>query len=152
MPKRFQIKYWLFLLPLFLFSCENEMESEKITYTCYGNLAAPEITLVGTNDFGFTDGGVNGSTYYFTLEFDSECMLDDYSELLLTMELYSDDFLDKVLYIKYDKTSLNQNGNRINGGLGIRYSISNKAKLIFKMSNLIGNEVSLVLDKHDGAN
>ena len=150
MSKFYYIVFVCFLLPLF--SCRNEIESEQISYTCYGNLSAPEITLVGTNDFPFTDGGTNGSTYYFTTQFNSECILDEHSELLLTLELYSDEFLDKVLYIKYKKDNLNQNGNIINGGLGIRYGISNKAKITLKMNNLIGNEVLLEVDKHVGAN
>lgn len=128
------------------------MESETITYNCYGNLAAPELTLVETNDFVFKDGGKNGSTYYFTLGFDSKCMLDDYSNLRLTLELYSDEVLNNTYYIDYNKNLLNENGDRLNGGVGIRFGDSNKAKLIFKMTNLLGNEVSLEIDKHDGAN
>ena len=149
----------LFFISLLLYSCENQLETETATYNCYGNLSTPQVALVGTNDFLFDNGTPSttsddyyGSTYYFTLDFNSDCMLDNFSQLSLRLELYNGDALMSTIPINYTFENLNENGNIINGGVGIHFGSADRAVLYFKMANLLGNEVSMEIVKHEGAN
>ena len=147
-----RFKYILFVSILMLISCENQIESESLTYNCYGNLSSPGIHLTGTNDFYFEPSNSYGSTYYFSIEHDSDCLLDEYSDLLATLELFKGDVLAESFYISYSEENLIQNENIISGGMGILFGDADNAKITFKMQNLLGNEISIKIDKHDGAN
>ena len=143
---------YLILASCLLSACKNEIESDTLSYNCYGNLSSPQVVLTGTNDFYFEKENKYGSTYYFTIDFESDCILDEYSELIVTANLYTSSTLVRTIPISYSNEILTKNGNTLNAGLGILFGDADRAELTFKMVNLLGNEVSLEIEKHEGAN